>query len=174
MQDIAGETCAIRQATAIFITTVICFRAQKLVNQSTMSTTYFHGIKSQRASQPRRLSKGIHHIYHVIPAHFFAPFLSRHRVNSTGADGTVILTEHTCMKQLWRYTTRKRMHSPAYTLPQTQGRAAGEKSHIIIQCCCRVIYRNRFGDDKSQQVRSTKAIILHQIMRRCSRLRMSP
>lgn len=174
MQDIAGETCASQQTTAVFIATVIRFRAQKLVNQSTLTATYFHGIKSQYTSQPRRLSKGIYHIFHAVTAHFFAPFLTRHWVNSTGADGEVILTEHTSMKQLRGYTTRKRMHSPAYPLPQTQGRAAGEMSHVIIHCSGRVIDRNRFSEDKPQQMRSTEAIILHQLLSRRTRLRMTP
>lgn len=174
MQDIAGETRACQQTTAVFIATVIRFGAQKLVNQSTLTATYFHSIKSQHTSQPRRLSKGIYHIFHAVAAHFFTPFLTRHRVNSTGADGEVILTEHTSMKQLRRYATRKRMHSPADSLPQPQGRAAGEMSHIIIQCCCRVIDRNRFSEDKPQQMRSPEAIILHQLLCRSSRLRMTP
>lgn len=174
MQDIAGETCASRQATAIFITTVISFRAQELVNQSTSSTAYFHGIESQHTSQPRSLSKGIYHISHTVTAHCFAPFLSRHRVNTTGTDGIISLTKHTGMKQLRCYTTRKRMHGPADSLPQPQGRAAGEMSHIIIQCCCRVIDRNRFSEDKTQQMRSPEAIILHQLLNRRTRLRMTP
>ena len=174
MQDIAGETRACQQTAAVFIATVIRFGAQKLVNQSTLTATYFHSIKSQHASQPRSLSKSFYHIFHAVTAHCFAPFLSRHRVNTTGADGADILTEHTSMKQLRGYTTRKRMHSPAYPLPQTQGRAAGEMSHIIIQCCCRVIDRNRFSEDKTQQMRSPEAIILHQLLNRRTRLRMAP
>ena len=174
MQDIAGETGASQQTTAVFIATVIRFGAQKLVNQSTLTATYFHGIKSQHTSQPRSLSKGIYHISHAVAAHFIAPFLTRHRVNSTGADGETILTEHTSMKQLRRYATRKRMHSPAYPLPQTQGRATGEMSHVLIYCSGRVIYRNRFSEDKPQQMRSPETIILHQLLSRRTRLRMAP
>lgn len=78
------------------------------------------------------------------------------------------------MKQLRRYTTRERMHSPAYPLPQTQGSTAGEMSHVIIQRSCRFIYRNRFGYDKAKQMRSPEAIILHQRLCRHTLLRMCP
>lgn len=50
MQYIAGETSAGQQTAAIFITTVICFRAQKLVNQPTLPAADFHGIKSEQPS----------------------------------------------------------------------------------------------------------------------------
>ena len=152
MQYLADKTSASLQAAAVFIAAVIRFRTQVLVNQPALPTADFHSIESKNTGHPYSLCEGSYYMFHAATAHCFTSFISCNRVNTTGSYGIIGRAQHTCVKQLWCYTTRNCMHSSADSFPQTQRRAAGEMRHIIINSSRWVVHCKSFSYDEAEKM----------------------